>query len=126
MQYKHAFLIILTGVAIAACAAPQLDQPATQPPPAGSGGPDEFCALEDSDLGVIQERALEYVLQEWPVLDAECEEITVDVHYIHPDSCAISGGPKRTAACPEPSHEGYSVVFDKDTLEPVKVYFKVQ
>ena len=52
--------------------------------------------------------------------------MSAEVRYIHPDSCAIAGGPKRTADCPEPSHDGYSVVFSRETLEPVQVYFKVE
>lgn len=120
MSIKNIVLVI-AGTAVAACASSS-EQVIT--PPADDTA--ARCELDDDALRVVQERALAFVIEKWPVLDAECEQISDKILHIHPDTCAIAGGPKRTADCPDSSHEGYNVVFDRDTLEPVKVYFKVQ
>jgi hypothetical protein len=119
MSIKNIFVVI-AGAAVAGCATTSEQDVAPAEDAAA------YCALDDDALHTLQERALAFVIEEWPVLDAECEQMSDKVLHIYPDSCAIAGGPKRTDECPEPVHEGYNVVFDKDTLEPVNVYFKVK
>ena len=73
------FLIVFAALVVSACEpllrdervmTPQVENPPARPAPAppapaptGQNNPDEFCLLADSALRVIQERALEYVLQ---------------------------------------------------------------
>ena len=120
MMSMRRFLLLFACGTIAGCVT-QNPQPA-----ASASGPGGVCELSDSALREVQERALAFLLKEWPVLDTKCEQITEEVRYIHPDSCAIAGTPIRSADCPEPLHEGFSVIFSPDTLQPVQVFFKVR
>jgi len=82
------------------------------------------CELTASELTTVQSRALAYLLQEWPVLDEQCESISDSVRDVGSGECSILGGPKRSNAACEPSpHEAYEIVFIEETLEPIRIYW---
>ena len=82
------------------------------------------CTLTAAELAQIKSDALTYLLEEAPALDARCEQITNQVTSVDPGMCAIAGGPSHAAGCGEPSHAGFSIVFDRESLEPKEIYFK--
>lgn len=116
-------LALLSGTAIllatSGCAAPQQVAPAGQP----AAEEEQRCQFTDAQLTRIRMNALEYLLAEWPVLDALCEEIGTDVSLSPEGSCAISGGPVSKEECPTSSHFGYVITFDEATLLPNSVYW---
>ena len=109
-------LIAVAAFALAACAA-------TDP---AAGVDAASCALTDEELAEVQAAAMAYLAEEWPVADRNCEEISAQVTAVAPGKCAIAGAAKLAAGCAEPAHEGFSVVFDRATLEPEAVHFKTE
>lgn len=81
------------------------------------------CQLTNAQVDEIRERALEFLIAEWPVLDAKCERIAANVAKMRDGNCAVFGGPLDSRECPEPSHHGYTITFDEATLEPLQVYW---
>jgi len=79
------------------------------------------CELRESDLEELRISAKAYLLREWPVLEPQCEMISRTVDYSERYGCSILGGPVRRSFCAEPSHFGYAISFDIETLEPTRI-----
>ncbi len=116
LRIRHSVLILATAY-LAACA------PQTQ---VSSSGVDSQCELTAAELQQVKEKAYDYLVEEWPVADKACEEISDAVSATEPGKCAIAGGAKRVSGCAEPMHEGFSIVFDRATLEPEEIHFKTE
>ena len=82
-----------------------------------------YCDLTAEELADVQARALAFLLQEWPALEESCEVMSDAIRELDDGQCAIYGAPRKTDECARTSHAGYSVVFSRDTLEPVQIYF---
>lgn len=84
------------------------------------------CTLTAAELEQVRASAMTYLLEASPALDARCEQMSDRISAVEPGMCAIAGGPSRAPGCAEPSHAGYSIVFERDSLEPQDVYFKTE
>lgn len=80
----------------------------------------QTCALTPTALRTLRARALEYLVQEWPVLDERCEHIS-DTVVVARYGCMILGGPRRGSSCEPASHFGYGIVYDQETLDPIEM-----
>ena len=85
--------------------------------------PKTACELTASELRTVRSNALEFLIQEWPVLEKRCERISNTVIDWTGHGCSILGGPRLDRSCERPSHFGYGIVFSKDTLEPVSIFW---
>ena len=59
-------------------------------------------------------------------MEARCEAISDSIVTTDTGKCAIAGGPTGADGCAKPSHVEYSIVFDRETLAPEKIYFKTE
>ena len=109
----HAFrsAVLVVSFSVAGCA---------------STGPTVDCSLSDQELRLLQANAFDFLVEEWPIQDKNCEEISDHVIVVEPGKCAIVGGPKRMAGCAAPLHRGYNIVFDPETLGPEDIHFKTE
>ena len=64
-----------------------------------------LCTLPASDVEKLRANAKDYLLKEWPVLDSQCERMS----------------PLRKPPCDQPSHFGYAISFNVETLEPTRI-----
>ena len=79
------------------------------------------CELTPAELRALRMRSLEYLIREWPVLDKRCERISDTVLNTKNYGCMIVEGPRHDESCELPSHFGYGIVFDKETLNPIEI-----
>ena len=90
---------------------------------AGRTGVERECDFTAEHIEQIRSRVFEFLLAEWPVLDAQCEGIANSVETRPDGDCAILGGPVMNDGCPTPSHRGYVITFDELTLTPKNVFW---
>ena|SRR5690606_8373807 len=79
------------------------------------------CHLPKADVDKLRVSAKEYLLAEWPVLDSRCERMSRTVVYSDKYGCMILGGPVKNESCEQPSHFGYAISFEVETLEPTRI-----
>lgn len=84
------------------------------------------CTLTADELGQIRATALAYLQSERPGASEECEAISGDVVNVAPGKCAIGGAPTGASGCAGSSYVEYSIVFDRETLEPEDIFFKTE
>ncbi len=96
---------------------------ASQPPASTTDLKAGSCEFTDDQVIQIRSRALEFLIAEWPVLDVECEQLGTSARQTENGECALAGGPAETGNCPEPSHSGYVITFDEESLDPVAIYW---
>ena len=111
MTHARRFLVVHAALGLTACATTNTQTD---------------CSLSDTELAQVKANAYAFLPEEWPVADKNCEQISDDVSLVAPGKCAISGGPTMADGCAESNHEGFSVVFDRETLEAEDVKFKVE
>ena len=85
--------------------------------------PKTACQLTANELQTLKASALNFLIQEWPVLDKRCERISDTVVSRKAFGCSIMGGPRTDESCEPPSHVGYGIVFVKETLQPTKIFW---
>ncbi len=81
------------------------------------------CGLTESELAALQRKAMDYLLDQWPVLDRRCERMTDRILANREGECAIVGRPIVNNQCEAPSHKEYQIVFLKGTLEPTQIFW---
>lgn len=108
------FLFVV--VVVVGCAATQ----ETEERPSVEAEP-QRCELTPADLWILRVAALEYLVEEWPVLDKRCEHISETVVVTKLYGCMILGGPRRDSSCEVASHFGYGIIYDQDTLDPIEI-----
>jgi len=115
---RNLIVFVFTAVMLMSCASVQ-----PVPDPQVELDQDSDCGLGEEKVEVLRQAAMNYLVDEWPVLDAECESISEVATRRFDGRCQFRGGPDVTADCPEPSHQGYVLVFDKVTSEFQNVYW---
>jgi len=86
-------------------------------------GPIALCNISGSELEAVKANALDLLISDWPVLDRTCEAFSNNVRMTPDRTCLIAGGPVMKEGCEEPSHAGYRVAFDPETLKAYQVYW---
>lgn len=84
------------------------------------------CTLTATELEQVRAKAMAYLLEHSPALDARCQQFADTLKAVDTGMCAISGAPNGASGCAAATHVGYSVVFDRDSLEPRKIHFKTE
>ena len=140
MRHGFAICVVLaTGIWLTSCASTTEEQSPAPPAEPASGelqsaappiepamSPVIICDLSDDEMMKLREAAMAYLISNWPVLDEECEQISDEMVLIYPDICGVLGGPNNEAACPPPSHAGYRITFDRQSLEPTGIYWRTE
>ncbi len=86
-------------------------------------GPIALCNISDSELEAVRSNALDLLISDWPVLDRTCEAFSNNVRMTPDRICLIAGGPVVKEGCEEPSHAGYRVAFNPETLKAYHIYW---
>ncbi|WP_156762702.1 hypothetical protein [Woeseia oceani] len=81
----------------------------------------KLCKLSRTDIEKLRIAAKDYLLENWPVLDSHCERISNKVVFSKYHGCMILGGPVKNPSCEAPSHLGYAISFELETLEPTRI-----
>ena len=111
MTYPIRCLVLFIAIGLTACAS--MDQQTD-------------CSLSDAELRQVKETAFAFLPEEWPIVDKACESLTDEITVVAPGKCAIAGRTTSAEGCVKSNHEGFSIVFDRDTLEPEDVHFKTE
>ena len=118
MNNSAKVLVVTLFLAVSGCAAQQKTMAPAEPALA-----ERHCDFTAEQVAQIRSRALEFLIAEWPVLDARCEGIANVIRQRPNADCAIPGGPLMKDGCPIPSHRGYIITFDDITLAPKNIYW---
>ena len=110
MDLRSRLFVLVAASAMAACASTESQTD---------------CSFTGPELERIKVEALAFLLSEWPV-EERCQQISDVVIASDPGKCAISGEPLVTAACPQTTYLGYSIVFDQVTKQFEQVHFKTE
>lgn len=108
-------LVLIPAAAVAGACASSAPTPEDNP-----------CALGPAELARVKSNAFDFLEEEWPVLDKKCELISDEVIATDTGKCSIAGRTRQEAGCAKPPHEGFSIVFDRTTLEPEEIHFKTE
>lgn len=84
------------------------------------------CTLTAPELEQVSAEAMAFLLASSSAFDARCEKLSENTVFVGPGICAISGEPSGAAGCAKRSYAGYSIVFDRESLEPQQIFFKTE
>jgi hypothetical protein len=77
------------------------------------------CELSDAELSLLKPRVISFL--EARHIDTRCESLSSTTDRLPSGACAIYGGPKSSAACPDALDGDYWVTFRRKVLAPVQL-----
>ena len=84
--------------------------------------PFRACAMSDSEFQEVKVRALEYLFEQHPELNRDCERLADEITYALDEKvCFLRSGLIRDEACREQAQTSYLIILSFEFLEPQEV-----
>ena len=109
--------------------APTIDDPEFDEDDPSHVMPDPFraCATSQEELDRVRARALEFLFEQYPDLNQDCERLTSGITFATQDQvCFVEGGMIRDEACRNQAKNSYIITISVQTLEPIEVLWMRQ
>lgn len=87
--------------------------------------PFRACAMSDAELQQVKARALEFLFEQHPELNRDCERLANEIAYAMDEKvCVLRSGLIRDEACREQAQASYLILLSFEFLEPQEVLWQ--
>ena len=84
--------------------------------------PFRACAMSDAEFEEVKARALEYLFEQHPELNRDCERLADEIAYALDEKvCFLRSGLIRDEACRAQAQNSYLIILSFEFLEPQEV-----
>lgn len=87
--------------------------------------PFRACTMSDAELQEVKVRALEFLFEQHPELNRDCERLANEIAYAMDEKvCVLRSGLIRDEACREQAQASYLILLSFEFLEPQEVLWQ--
>lgn len=87
--------------------------------------PFRACAMSNEELQEVKARALEFLFEQHPELNRDCERLANEIAYALDEKvCVLRSGVIRDEACREQAQSSYLILLSFEFLEPQEVLWQ--